>query len=109
MAHVPILMNIDVGGTTNNELAKRTKVTKQAMSKVIKELQTMGYIIAKEHEADKRSISLMLSEKGKKLVLNSRHRMLALHHEYEGLLGKKKFNDLIDQLQKIIHYHESKP
>ncbi len=108
MAHVPVLMNIDVGGTTNNELAKRTKVTKQAMSKVIRELQTMGYIKAKEDKDDKRSMTLILTEKGKKLVLNSRKRMVGFHEELHDLLGEKKFNDVTNQLLQIIKHLESK-
>ncbi len=108
MAHVPVLMNIDVGGTTNNELAKRIKVTKQAMSKVIRELQAMGYIKATVADGDKRSMTLNLTERGKKLVLNSRQRMIGLHQEYQKLLGEEKFNQLLDQLILIIKYHESK-
>jgi DNA-binding MarR family transcriptional regulator len=108
MAHVPVLMNIDVGGTTNNELAKRTKVTKQAMSKVIRELQKMSYIKAKEDKDDKRSMTLVLTEKGKKLVLNSRKRMMGFHEELHDLLGEKKFNAVTDQLLQVINYLENK-
>lgn len=108
MAHVPVLMNIDVGGTTNQELAKRTKVSKQAMSKVLRELQESGYIKAKVHADDKRSITLTLTERGKKLVLNSRKRMILLHEDFNKLFGEKKFNELIDHLLQIIHYYESK-
>lgn len=106
MAHVPVLMNIDVQGTTNSELALRTKVTKQAMSKVIRELQQMGYIKTKEDQADKRSVTLLLTERGKKLVLYARQRMAVLHDEFQKLLGEKEFNKLIDQLLKIISHHE---
>jgi DNA-binding MarR family transcriptional regulator len=108
MAHMPVLMNIDVGGITNNELAKRTKVTKQAMSKVIRELQTMGYIKAKEDKDDKRSMTLILTEKGKKLVLSSRQRMVSFHEELHELIGEKKFNDVTNQLLHIIKHLESK-
>lgn len=108
MAHVPVLMNIDVGGTTNNELALRTKVSKQAMSKVIKELQQMGYIKTKEDKTDKRSVTLLLTERGKRLVLDARQRMVSLHDEFLKLLGEKEYNKLVDQLLKIIEFHEGR-
>ena len=108
IAYMPVLMNIEVGGTTNNELAKKTKVTKQAMSKVIRELQEMGYVKAKEDKTDKRSMTLVLTEKGKKLVLACRHRMVGLHKEFHELIGEKKFNELIDHLLLIIKHHESR-
>ena len=44
MTYMPVIMNIDLNGTNNNDLAQRAQVTKQAMSKVVKELQNSGYI-----------------------------------------------------------------
>jgi DNA-binding MarR family transcriptional regulator len=108
MAHLPVLMNIDISGTNNNELALRTKVTKQAMSKVIKELQQMGYIKTKEGKLDKRTVTLLLTERGKKLVLDARQRMMSLHIDFNKLLGEKEFDKLIDQLLAIISFHEGK-
>src|SRR5690348_4370446 len=65
MGYMPLLMNIHPEGITNNELAKTAKVTKQAMSKVVKELVEAGYITTEIHGRDKRSSIISLTTKGK--------------------------------------------
>jgi DNA-binding MarR family transcriptional regulator len=108
MAYMPLLMNIHPDGITNNELAKKARVTKQAMSKVVKELVELGYIGTKANGTDKRSSIIFLTGKGKRLVLSARTRVFEIEKEYESLLGKKKFEELKESLIKIIQYHDGK-
>lgn len=108
MAYMPLLMNIHPEGITNNELAKKARVTKQAMSKVVKELLEYGYIKTAVHGTDKRSSIIFLTAKGKKLVVSARTRLSELEKEYEQLLGKNNFLQLKQQLMNIIHYHDEK-
>ena len=106
MGYMPLLMNIHPEGITNNELAKKAKVTKQAMSKVVKELVEAGYIRTETHGQDKRSSIIYLTTKGKKLVLSARSKVFDLEKEYEAFVGKKKFEELKEWLTKIIDYHD---
>ena len=41
MAYMPFIMNISETGSTNNEIAIKAKVTKQAMSKVVVQLEPL--------------------------------------------------------------------
>ena len=108
MGHMPLLMNIHPEGITNNELAKKAKVTKQAMSKVVKELVQAGYIETEEHGQDKRSAVIVLTTKGKKFVLTVRQRLFDLETEYVKLLGKQKFEGVKESLQQIITYNDER-
>lgn len=108
MAYMPLLMNIQPEGITNNELAKKARVTKQAMSKVVKELLEFGYIKTSEHDTDKRSAVIYLTSKGKKMVITARMRMLEVEKEYEALIGKKKFEELKESLRTIIQHRDQK-
>jgi DNA-binding MarR family transcriptional regulator len=108
MAYMPLLMNIHPEGITNNELAKKARVTKQAMSKVVKELDEYGYIKTEVDGSDKRSSIIFLTAKGKRLVLSARNRLYDMEKEYEELLGKNNFHQLKQQLLEIIHYHDEK-
>lgn len=108
MGYMPLLMNIHPEGITNNELAKKAKVTKQAMSKVVKELVEAGYIVTETHGQDKRSSIISLTVKGKKLVLSARKKVSELEAEYEVIIGKKKFADLKEMLTRIMDYHDQK-
>ena len=108
MAYMPVLMNIGPEGTNNNELAKNARVTKQAMSKVAKELIGSGYIKAKTDATDKRSIIFMLTDKGKKLVIDARLSVKDLMDEYRSVVGHDEYDRTMQTLVKIVAYTDEK-
>jgi len=108
MTYMPVIMNIDMNGTNNNDLAVRAQVTKQAMSKVIKELQRSGYISSKTDPRDKRSTIFMLTSKGKNLILCARESVGELMDEYRKLIGKKNYDDLLAKLVTIIDHMDKR-
>lgn len=87
MSYMPFIMNISNSGSTNNEIAQRAKVTKQAMSKVVKELTTHGLIRVEKHPTDARATMIYLSEAGEKFVAQSKSCVYGLHDQYEEILG----------------------
>jgi DNA-binding MarR family transcriptional regulator len=108
MGYMPLIMNIHPEGITNNELAKKARVSKQAMSKVVKELTEADYITTETDGRDKRSAIIYLTPKGKKLVISARERVLTLEKEYEKVLGKKELVQFKEMLVRLIDYHDSK-
>ena len=108
IGYMPLIMNIKPEGITNNELAKKSMVTKQAMSKVVKELTEADYITSETHGQDKRSALIYLTPKGKKLVLSARERVVELEAVYEKVIGKKELVQFKTTIQKLIEYHDSK-
>jgi len=108
MGYMPLIMNIHPEGITNNELAKKARVSKQAMSKVVKELSEAQYIATEPDGKDKRSSLIYLTPKGKKLVLSAKERVLSLEKEYEQVLGKKGLVQFKEMLNKLIEYHDEK-
>ncbi len=108
MAHMPVLMNIKAEGTNNNDLAKSARVTKQAMSKVAKELVEYGYIKTKTDLSDKRSTIFMLTDKGKKLVIEARLCVKDLMDEYRTIIGSEEYDRTLQTLLRIIDYTDDK-
>lgn len=108
MVYMPVLMNIRPEGTNNNELATYAKVTKQAMSKVARELQEMGYIKAKASAQDKRITIFLLTERGKKLVIDARLSVKELMDIYRTEFGESNFNDTLSMMLKIIQFNDEK-
>jgi DNA-binding MarR family transcriptional regulator len=108
IAYMPVLMNIKAEGTNNNELAKYARVTKQAMSKVAKELVDYGYIKTKTDPSDKRSTIFMLTDKGKKLVIEARCSVKDLMDEYRTVIGAEDFDRTLQVLLKIIDFTDEK-
>ncbi|HLZ16677.1 MAG TPA: MarR family transcriptional regulator [Cyclobacteriaceae bacterium] len=108
MTYMPVIMNIDLNGTNNNDLAVRAKVTKQAMSKVIKELQKSGFISSRTDPNDKRSVIFQLTTKGKSFIMSARESVGELMNEYRKEFGKKTFDDLLHKLVAIVEYNDRK-
>lgn len=106
LAYMPFLFNIDLQGITNAELAKRACVTKQAMSKIVNELTSLGYITNEKHSGDARSSILYLTPKGKKLVVEGKNMMDELALKYVAIVGKKNYDFMIAMLIKILDFHE---
>src|ERR1700733_13502647 len=53
LAYMPLIMNIDVDGVTNTDLAKRAGITKQGMSQIVQELEEKKYIKIQTNPKDK--------------------------------------------------------
>lgn len=107
MAYMPLLMNIGVDGNTNKEIAAKSRVTKQAMSKVVKELEELGLIKVSAHSTDKRSVMIFLTDKGKKMVYTAKIHVKTLTSEYKKIIGDINYEIMIDSLSKIINYHDN--
>lgn len=106
LAYMPLIMNIDAGGVTNTDLAKCAGITKQGMSHIVLEMEVKKYIKIENNPDDKRSSIIYLTDKGKEFVLTARNCMKNFHTDIEKLLGKKKFNTLLDSMMKIAAYNE---
>jgi DNA-binding MarR family transcriptional regulator len=108
MSYMPLIMNISETGSSNNEIAAKARVTKQAMSKVVKELLAKGLISSQKHKTDARVSILFLTPKGKKFIEDTKRCMNKLGDEYKELVGVHNFEVMVDCVFKINQYHEAK-
>ena len=106
IGYMPFLMNIHPLGETNNEVAKKAKVSKQAMSKVVKELEKLGLISSRKDNHDRRATKIFMTEEGKTMVYESKMRMQKLTEAYIKRVGEQNFNIAMDVLNEIVGYHE---
>lgn len=97
-----LLVNISPEGTINNELAKKARITKQAMSKVVKNLEAMGFIYTRKHETDNRATVIFLSDKGKQLVIDVSGAVQEIQAFYTGIIGEKDAEQLRDILFRLV-------
>jgi len=105
VGYMSFLMNIRPEGITNTELAKKIRVTKQAMSKTSKELQNLDLIELSPNPDDARSSLINLTINGMKMVIHARQRLALLTEQYVDVVGQKKYMDMLDTLHKIIRIH----
>ncbi|MGX5817836.1 MarR family winged helix-turn-helix transcriptional regulator [Chitinophaga lutea] len=97
-----LLVNISPEGTINNELAKKARITKQAMSKVVKNLESAGYINTRKHETDNRATVIFLSDKGKQLVLDASACIQEIQQYYTSIIGESDVEVLRDILFRLV-------
>lgn len=102
LSSLAFIANIDENGTTNNELAKKACVTKQAISKVIKELEEHGYVYTRPNEADARSSVIFLDERGKQLFVDLNEAMNDVRARFNKAVGAKKCQQMIDTMYDLL-------
>ncbi|HEU4552361.1 MAG TPA: MarR family transcriptional regulator [Chitinophaga sp.] len=103
MGDMVLLANIAPEGIINNELAKKALITKQAMSKVVKNLEAAGYIETRKHESDNRAIMIFLSNKGKQLLIAATESVQEVEQYYAQLTGQQDSDHLKELLMKLVH------
>ncbi|SEW18624.1 transcriptional regulator, MarR family [Chitinophaga sp. YR573] len=97
-----LIVNIQPEGIINNELAKRARITKQAMSKVVKNLEAGGYILTRKHENDNRSAVIFLTDNGKRLLISAAESFREIQEEYTDIIGQEDADSLKLILGKLV-------
>ncbi|WP_295116781.1 MarR family winged helix-turn-helix transcriptional regulator [uncultured Chitinophaga sp.] len=102
MGDMVCLANVSVDGTINNELAKKARITKQAMSKVVKNLENDGYIYTKKHETDNRATVIFLTDRGKDLAIDAFGCVKEIQESYTSIIGEQDADKLKEILTKLL-------
>jgi DNA-binding MarR family transcriptional regulator len=96
-----LLVHIDAQGTINNDLARKARISKQAMSKVVKNLEADNYISTRKHDTDNRASIIFLTEKGKEFMINVYEEVDAIQALYEEIIGPESLTELKSILKKL--------
>ncbi|WP_052496181.1 MarR family winged helix-turn-helix transcriptional regulator [Pedobacter lusitanus] len=107
MTYMPYFMSIGHTGISNHELVQKIMVTKQAVSKTVKELERLGLVYSRKSETDARSIMIFLTGEGKTLYEAISEMANKITGEYVKLIGAKKYEQFIDTFIKISAWHEA--
>ncbi len=106
VGHMVALIHIDLEGSNINNLAHLAGVTKQAMSKLVKELQDEGYVTIEKHPNDARTLIVKLSDKGVNTMLDWKECTKKIEMTFTDVIGREQLEQLIDLLSKITTYYE---
>lgn len=101
-SYLAFLANLDEGGITNNELARRAGVSKQAMSKVVKLLEDDGYIYTVKNEQDSRSNRIFLNDRGKQLLVAVFGCMQEVREKFNAVAGQERVEEMIDTMVLLV-------
>jgi DNA-binding MarR family transcriptional regulator len=101
-SHSQVFANLGMGSVRVTELAERAQVTQQAMGKMLKELERMGYVVRDVDPRDKRAREIRLTGKGIQLAQDSLAVVEEIHAQYAEKIGARELRDLEQQLRQAI-------
>lgn len=101
LGDMSLLVHIDPQGTINNDLARKARISKQAMSKVVKNLVAENYIGTRKHDTDNRASIIFLTEKGKEFMINVYDGVDETQALYEEIIGVDGVAELKAILKKL--------
>lgn len=106
LTFLPYFMNIGMEGISNHDLVHKIKVTKQGVSKTVKELERLGVAYTGKSESDARSIMIFLTAEGKTLFKSICKMADDMTDDYIKLVGAKRYEQFIDTIIMLTEYHE---
>lgn len=102
-AHSAVFANLGMGAVRVTELAERAQVTQQAMGKMLKELERMGYVMRNIDTGDKRAKEISLTERGVQLAEDSLKAVEDVRAFYASKIGVAELDSLETQLRTAVH------
>ncbi|QHS63633.1 MarR family winged helix-turn-helix transcriptional regulator [Chitinophaga agri] len=106
MTYMPFFMNIGSEGISNNEIAEKMRVTKQAASRIVRELEASGMVRGEKSDSDGRSVKLFLTEEGQKFQDLVANEAILLWKQYMKTVGRERYQTAMEVLKEIITLHE---
>lgn len=101
-AHSAVLANLGMGAVRVTELAERAQVTQQAMGKMLKELERIGYIARDTDPQDKRAKAIRLTEAGIELAKDSMAVVDEIQADYASKVGEQELEELEAKLRSVV-------
>ncbi len=101
-SHSSVFSNIGLGAVRVTELAERAQVTQQAMGKILKELERIGYVVRDIDGNDRRAKKIRLTERGMQLVRDSMEIIEEVRAHYAAQVGTDELDALENQLARCI-------
>lgn len=102
-AHAPVFMAIDPEGTRVTELAKRTKMTKQAVGELVRRLEARGYVDVVVDPSDRRVRRVQLTADGWQALTTGERVITAFDRWLEASIGLDQVTRLRSTLTAIAH------
>jgi DNA-binding MarR family transcriptional regulator len=101
-SHSAVLANLGLGAVRVTELAERARVTQQAMGKMLKELERLGYVTRAVDRGDRRAREIKLTPRGEQLAADSRSVVAEVRAIYADKVGASELDTLESQLRTVV-------
>jgi DNA-binding MarR family transcriptional regulator len=100
-AHLNVFRYPGPQGRRPSELAAETRMTKQAVNYLLRQLEELGYLTRTGDERDQRSKRIQLTERGLAAAESIRQTVRRIELELERELGPERFGELRSLLEDL--------
>ena len=101
-SHSAGFANLGTGAVRVTELAERARVTQQAMGKMLKELERMGYVARDIDDSDKRAKVIRLTDRGTALAAANLEAVSEIRQYYAERIGVQELAILEANLRYAV-------
>lgn len=98
-----LLPYLDIDGTRSVDLARRMGVTKQAVARLVKELEEDGLLYREPDGADGRAFLVKFTEAGLDYLTQMHRSISQIEREYERMVGRERMA-MVREVLGIIAY-----
>lgn len=105
-SYLPIFLLLYNDKSTTVQIAEHCGVSKQATSKLLGEMNALGFVKTQINKEDRRSTNVLLSAKGTRLATEVRKCLSKLTENYKSLMGKTKYEHMVELLDVLWVLHE---
>ena len=99
---------IDIDGTRSVELARRVGVTKQAIGRLVRELEEDGLLTREADDADGRAFLVKFTEDGLEYLTRMHKCIAQIEREYERMVGAEDMDVVRKVLTRIAYGEEGR-
>ncbi len=107
LSHIHLLFTIGLEGVSNSGMARRAKVSKQAMSKLVREMLALELITIKHNEQDSRCNVISLTDKGADTLVKIWEVNKLIRARFDKQIGKAKSKKLLALMAELVDSLES--
>jgi DNA-binding MarR family transcriptional regulator len=101
-SHATVFANLSEGAVRVTELAERAHVTQQAMGKMLKEMERIGYIVRDVDGSDRRAKKIRPTQRGLDLMRDSVVAGDEVRQFYADQVGEEALREVEDSLARCV-------
>lgn len=101
-SHSAVFCNLGLGAVRVTDLAEHARVTQQAMGKMLKEVERLGYISRDIDSVDKRAKAIRLTERGIQITQDAMEAYREVWSYYADRVGARELLSLEDRLRNAV-------
>lgn len=98
---IALLPHLDERGTTVTVAARHAGISKQAVGKLVTELERLGYVERRVHPDDMRATLVVFTERGRRLLRDIVMTIDGIEASYAEAIGTRRFDELRSLLGEL--------